>query len=79
MLKNLELPGDIELVIGVKPNPRHADVVQFGYDQVLNCVHVLFVVVGNTPQSGPSAHELAVFSLPGYSRHTNVIAYGEMR
>ena len=70
MLKNHELRGDHELAIGVKPNPRHVDVVQFGYDQVLNCVHVLFVVVGNTPQSGPSAHELAVFSPVSYTHLT---------
>ena len=55
------------------------DVAQFGCEQVLHCVHVLFVVVGNTPRPGPSAHELAVLALPGYSNHQNVIAYREMR
>ena len=46
---------------------------------MLHFVHVLFVVVGNTPRPGPSAHELAVLALLGYSSHQNVIAYGEMR
>ena len=55
------------------------DVTQFGCDQVLHCVHVLFVVVGNTPRPGPSAHELAVLALRGHSSHQNVIAYREMR
>ena len=55
------------------------DVEQFGCDQVLQCVHMLFVVVGNTPRSGPSAHELAVLALPAYSSHQNLIAYREMR
>ena len=65
-MENLEeLAGDLELVIRVKPHPRHVDVAQFGCDQVLHCVHVLFIVVGNAPQSGPSAHELAVLALPG--------------
>ena len=44
-----------------------------------HCVHVLFVVVGNTPRPGPSADELAVLALCGYSSHQNVIAYREMR
>ena len=80
LLENLEkLAGDLELVIGVKPHPRHVDVAQFGCDQVLHCVHVLFVVVGNKPRSGPSAHELAVLASPGYSSHQNAIAYREMR
>ena len=70
LLENLEkLAGDLELVIGVKPHPRHVDVAQFGCDQVLHCVHVLFVVIGNTPRSGPSVHELAVLALPGYPSH----------
>ena len=30
-------------------------------------------------RSGPSAHELAAFALPGHSSHQNVIAYREMR
>ena len=55
------------------------DVTQSGCVQVLHCVHVFFVVVGNTPRSGPSAHELAVLALPGYPRHQNIIAYREMR
>ena len=74
-----ELVGDLELVIGVNPHPRHVDVPQFGCDQVLHCVHVFFVVVGNTPRSGQSAHELAMLALPRYSSHQNVIAYREMR
>ena len=80
LLENLEeLADNLELVIGVKPHPRHVDVAQLGCDQVLQCVHVLFVVDGNTPRSGPSAHELAVLALPGYRSHQNVIAYREMR
>ena len=80
LLENLEeLAGDLELVIGVKPHPRHVDVAQFGCDQVLHCVHVFFVVVSNTPRSGPSAHALAVLTLPGNLSHQNVIAYREMR
>ena len=80
LLENFEeLVGDPELVIGVKPHPCHVDVAQFSCDQVLHCVHVLFVVVGNTPQSGSRAHELTVFALPGYPSHQNVIAYREMR
>ena len=39
----------------------------------------LFVVVGNTPRSGPSAHELAVLALPEYSSHQNVINYSEVQ
>ena len=65
LLDNRELTGDLELVIGVKPHLRHVDVVQFGCNEVLHCVHVLFVVVGNMPRSRPSAHELAVLALPG--------------
>ena len=80
LLENLEeLDGDLELVIGVKPHPCHVDVAQFGCDQVLHCVHVLFVVVGNTPRSDPSGHEPAVLAVPGYSIHQNIIAYREMR
>ena len=45
--ENLELAGDIELVIGVNPHPRHVDIAQFGCDQVLHCVHLLFVVIGS--------------------------------
>ena len=40
---------------------------------------MLFVVVGNTPQFGPSAHELSSLALPGHSTHQIVIAYREMR
>ena len=39
----------------------------------------IFVVVSNTPRSEPSAHELAVLSLSGYSSHQNVINYSEVR
>ena len=75
-MENLEdLVGDLELVIGVKPHPRHADIAQFGCDQVLLCVPVLVVVFGNTQRTSPSAHELAVLALPEYSSHQNVIAY----
>ena len=69
------LAGDLELVIGVNPHPRHVDVAQFGCNQVLHCVHVLFDVVDNRSRSGPSAHELAVLALPGYSSHQNIIAH----
>ena len=73
-MENLEdLAGDLELVIGVKPHPRHVDVAQFGCDQMLHCVHVLFIVVGNTPRSGLSAHEIGVLALPGHSSHQNII------
>ena len=53
-----ELAGDLELVIGVKPHHRHVDVVQFGCDRVLHCVHVLFVVVAYTPRPGPKLMSL---------------------
>ena len=80
LLENLEeLAGNLELVIGIKTYPRHVDVAQFGCDQVLQCVHVLLVVVGNTPRSGPSAHELTMLALRGYPRHQNVVAYLELR
>ena len=46
---------------------------------MLNCVHVLFVIVGNTPGSGLSAHEIELLALPGFSGHQNVIAYRQMR
>ena len=73
-MENLEeLAGDLELVIGVNPHPHRVDVAQFGCNQVLHCPHVLFVVVGNAPGSGPSAHEPAEHALPGYSSHWNVI------
>ena len=72
-----ELAGELELVIRVKPLPRHVDVAQF--DQVLHCVHVLLVVVGNMLRSGPRAHELAALALPGHSINQNVITYREMR
>ena len=56
LLEDLEeLASDLALIMGVKPHPRHADVAQFGCDQVLHCVHVLFVVVDTTPLSGPGA------------------------
>ena len=74
-----ELAGDLELVIGLKPHFRHMDVAQFACDQVLHRIHVLFVVVGNTTRSGPSAHEPAVLALPGHTSHQNVIAHREMR
>ena len=57
-MENLQELVDLELVVAIKPHPRHVDVAQFGYDHVLHCIHVLFVVVGNTPWPGPSAHEL---------------------
>ena len=76
---NLELAGDLELVIGLKPHPRHVDVTPFGCVYLLRCVHALFVVVGNTRRSGPSADELAVLALPIYSSHQNVIAFSQMR
>ena len=80
LLDNVEeLAGNLELVIGAKPHPRHIDVAQFARDQVLYRIHVLFVVVGNTPRSGPSAHELAVLALLGHSSHQNVVTYREMR
>ena len=80
LLENLEeFAGDLELVIGVNSHPLRVDVARFGCDQALHCVRVVFVVVGNTPRPGPSAHELAVLALPGYSSHQNVIAYREMR
>ena len=74
-----DLAGDLELVNGVKPHPHRVDVAQFGCDQVLHRIHVLFVVVGDTPRSGPSADELAVLALPGHSNHQNIIAYLDMR
>ena len=61
-----------------KPHPRHMDVAQLACDQVQHRVHVLFVVVGNTPPSGPSVHGLAVLALLGHSSHQDVIAYREM-
>ena len=73
LLENLELAGILELVIVVKTHPRHMDVAQFACDQVLHRIHVLFVVIGNTPRSGPSAHELSVLVLLGHSSHQNVI------
>ena len=80
LLENLyELTGDLELVIGVNPRPRRVDIARFGCDQVLQCVHVLFVVAGNTLRPGPSPHELAVLALPGYSSHQTVIAYRQVR
>ena len=79
LLENVEeLAGDLELVVVVKPDASHMDVAQFGCDQVLHHTHVLFVVVGNTPLSGPSAHGLAVLALPGCTSHQNVGAYREM-
>ena len=45
---------------------------------MLHCVHVLFVVVGNTPRPGLSADELTLLAQPGYSSHQNVIIYREM-
>ena len=72
------LAGDLELVIGVNPHPRHVDVAQFGCNQVLLCVHVRFDVVGNRPRSGPIAHELAVLGPPGYLSHQNIIANREL-
>ena len=69
LLVNLEeLAGDLELVIA-----------QFGCDQELRSVHVLFVVVGNPPRSDPSGAALALLALPGYSSHQNIIATREMR
>ena len=73
MIENLEeLAGDLELVIGVKPHPHRVDIAYFGCDQVLHCVHALFVVVGNTPRSGPRAQELAALALPKHSSNQNV-------
>ena len=78
-LENLELDGNLKPIIGVKPHFRHMDVAQFACDQVLqHRIHVLLVVVGNTPRSGPSALELAVLALLGHSSHQNVIAHREM-
>ena len=48
-----ELAGDLELAIGVKPHPRHVNVGQFCCDDVLHCVHVLFVVVDNLSALAP--------------------------
>ena len=73
-----ELAVDLELVIGVKLQPRRVDVAQSGCGEVLNFVHVLFVVVGNTSRSDPSGHELAVLALSGYSSRQNIIAYSEI-
>ena len=72
LLGNLEeLAGDLELVLGVKPHPRHMNVAQFACDQVLHCIRVLFVAVGNTPRSGPIVLALAVFALPAHPhKHT---------
>ena len=67
-----DLAGDLELVNGVKPHPHRVDVAQFGCDQVLHCVHALFVVVGNTSRSGPRVQELAALALPEHSIHQNV-------
>ena len=53
-------------------------VAQFGVGQVLHFVHVLFVVVANTPRSGLSGH-LALLSLWGYASHHYVITCREMR
>ena len=65
LLECLEkLTGGLELVVGVKPHPRHMDVAQFACDHVLHRIHMLFVIVCNTPWSGPSAQELAVLALP---------------
>ena len=80
LLGNLEeLAGDLELVIGVKPHSRHVDVTEFACDQVLNRIHVLLHVIGNTPRSGLSAHALAALTQPGHSSHHNVLVYREMR
>ena len=79
-LENLEEPaGDRLLANSVKLHPRHMDVVQFACGQVLHRIHVLFVVNGNTPRSGPSVRELAVLAPLGHSSHQNVIAYRETR
>ena len=79
-MENLEeLGGDLELVIGVKPHPYLEDTAQFGCDQLLYCVHVLVVVVGNTPRCVPCVHELAALALRGYSSHQKIIACREMR
>ena len=44
-MENLEeFAGDLELVNGVKPHPRHVDVAQFGCDQVLYWMHVLSLI-----------------------------------
>ena len=70
-MENLEeLAGHLELVIGVNSHPCHVDVAQFGCDQVLHCVHVIFVAVDNALRSGSSAHEFAVLALPRYSSNT---------
>ena len=75
LLENVEeLAGNLELVIGVMPHPRLLDVAQFGCDQLLHPVYVIFVVVGNTPRPGRSAHALAVLALRRYSSHQSVIA-----
>ena len=69
----------ISSCIGVKLHLRHMDVAQFACDQVLHRIHVLFVVVGNMPRLGPSAHELAMLALPRHTSHQDVIANREMR
>ena len=49
LLEDLQEPaGGLELVVGIKPHPRHMDVAQFACDKVLHRIHVFFVVVGNT-------------------------------
>ena len=70
LLENFEgLAGDLELVIGVKPHPRHVDVARFGCDQVLHCVHVLVVVVAT--RHGPVQVLMSLRCLPGLDTRAN--------
>lgn len=62
-----------------KSHYRHTNVAQYAYHQVLQRIHVVYVVVVNMPRHSPSVHDNAVVALPENSSDQDVIAYREIQ